>query len=115
MSADVAITDFPHETRHPYDARELEAIRQQERYKWFAERLTSRVDGYTVEQLLDKLGSDPVWPGQWEKAIVMLALKGSPEAAEALASIDTSETSDSFKSLYEYCLTRAVEAARSAA
>jgi len=96
-------------------ARELAAIRQQERFNWFADRLADRIDAYTVDQLLEKLGSAPLWPGQWEKAVVMLALKADPEAVRALIDIDVSETSDSFKSLYEYCLAQALDAANDVA
>lgn len=109
MSADVTLPDFPTADQYQYDARELAAIRQQERFDWFAERLADRADTHTVEELVDKLGSAPLWPGQWEKAIVMLALKATPEAVRALIDVDVSEASDSFRSLYEYCLARAVD------
>ena len=82
-------------------------MRQKERFNWLAERMASRLEAHSVEELEALLDSDPVWPGQWEKAIVMLALKATPEAIFVLEHVDTAEASNSFRALHDRCLIEA--------
>lgn len=92
-------------------SHQLAEIRQRERFKWFVERLASRVDRHSVSDLTKKLHSEPSWPGQWEKALVMLALKGTIEAIHAIESVDIADASQSFRSLYELCRSEAYQRA----
>lgn len=83
------------------------AMRQKERFNWLAERLTDRLQAHPVAELEELLDADPHWPGQWEKACVMLALKATPEAIFVLEQVDTTDVSNSFRSLYDRCLVEA--------
>lgn len=87
---------------------ELEEIRQRERFKWFAERLEGRVDRHGVSELAGKLVGPVDWPGQREKALVLLALKGSLPALRTLEGLDLTDASESFRILYELCLDEAL-------
>ena len=102
-------------TETTLDEQRLAEMRQQQRFDWFAARLAERADCYRVDELVEKLETKAVWPGQWEKAAVMLALKGTPEATGALEGLDTSQRSNSFRALYDKCLAEAYSRIRQAA
>ena len=71
------------------DPRALEMMQQRERFNWFAQSLEDRVESYSFDEVLGLLHDPrPSWPAQREKALVLLALKGTVEAAEAIAEYD---------------------------
>lgn len=71
------------------DSRALQMMQQRERFNWFARSLEDRMQTYSLNQLLDLLhDSRPSWPAQREKVLVLLALKGTVEAAEVIAEYD---------------------------
>ena len=94
-------------TRRAAREQSFAAMRQKERFNWLAERLIDRLEAHSARELEELLESEPHWPGQWEKACVMLALKATPEAIFVLEGVDTTEASNSFRALYDRCLVEA--------
>ena len=81
----------------------LEKIRQRERFKWLSESVSRRVDRIAVEELEGLLETPATWPGQHEKALVLLALKGTAEAGDALQRFDPGDDAR-LKSFYRTVL-----------
>ena len=73
------------------NVRNLEVIRQRERFSWFAKQLQSRTIATDVDILREHLVGLQSRPGQREKALVALALLGSVEAGEVIAGFDTGD------------------------
>ncbi len=73
------------------NVKNLELIRQRERFSWFAKQLQSRSVAADVEVLREHLFGFQSRPGQREKALVALALLGSVEAGDVIAGFDTGE------------------------
>jgi len=65
-------------------------MRERQRFDWFARRLADSVGRHDVDYLTRNLMEPPFWPGQREKALVLLALDPRPEAATFLAELDDS-------------------------
>jgi len=85
-------------------------IRQRQRFQWFAERLERWVGYYEVSELRRFVSGSAAWPGQREKALVLLAMTESEEAIRALRSIDLEGEEPAFEILYEIALEHARDA-----
>lgn len=72
------------------NVRNLDLMRQRERFSWFAKHLQARVFA-DVGVLREHLFGSQSRPGQREKALVALALLGSVEAGELIAGFDTGD------------------------
>ena len=66
----------------------LNFMQQTERFKWFASGIERRTRPYDLFDLENRLHGPLRWPGQREKALVSLALRGDVEAGELIASFD---------------------------
>lgn len=77
---------------------------QRQRFNWFAQKLERWVGYYDVDELLDFLHGNSEWPGQREKAIVLLALNGSGRALQTLRSLDLTGEDEAFRMLHEVAL-----------
>lgn len=83
--------------------------RQRQRFEWFAERLDRWVGYYEISELKRFVSGSAAWPGQREKALVLLAKTNSDGALEALRDLDLDDEDAAFQKLHEI----AVEYARS--
>lgn len=81
----------------PSDSR----MRQRQRFEWFSERMSRWVGYYEVEELERFVAGSAAWPGQREKALVLLAMTDSETALETLRSLDLEDDDESFRMLYE--------------
>lgn len=91
----------------PIDAlreQDIIEIREWERFKWLARGLTEVVDRWDVAELEQLLEEPPSLPGQREKVVVLLALKASKQAIEALERIEMADGDDSFAHLHDVAL-----------
>ena len=92
----------------PTGSDESSLVRQHQRFNWFADKLERWVGYYDVEELAEFLDGDNDWPGQREKAVVLLALTGTDEATAALRSFDAAGESESLRMLREIALDHAL-------
>jgi hypothetical protein len=76
-------------------------MRQRQRFEWFAERMSRWVGYYEVAELERFVSGSAAWPGQREKALVLLAMTDSEKARETLQRLDLDAEDDSFRALHE--------------
>lgn len=79
-------------------------VRQRQRFNWLAERLERWVGYYEVAELERFAEGSAAWPGQHEKALVLLVLTGTPEAKAAIAELDISDAPAPYQKLYQVAL-----------
>jgi hypothetical protein len=90
----------------------VERLREQERFAWFAAQVRMMRGRYTPDYLGDLFRKVPTWPGQREKAIVLLAMDASPEALEVLRSLPVAEHGRAMERLHAIALESATALAR---
>jgi hypothetical protein len=93
------VSDVEHVVAGELDEETLRAEwnRQFQRFRWFQGRMSRWIGYYDVDELADFAAHPPDWPGQREKAIVLLALTGTDAAIDVLESLDVSEDDPSFR------------------
>lgn len=81
------------------DAMLLE--RERERFKWFARSLSGSVGKYDLDFLRACIEEPARYPGQREKAVVLLALDDRPAAGTVLGDVDAGRYGEDFERLYK--------------
>ncbi|MFB6350183.1 MAG: hypothetical protein ABEN55_06950 [Bradymonadaceae bacterium] len=106
------MTATPSTGLEPVSRHDDTRSRQHERFNWFVDRLDRWVGYYDLGELRDFLHGETQWPGQREKALVLLALDETDEALEVLLEFDVEDEDPEFRQLYQIALRQAVIARR---
>lgn len=89
---------------HASDDPIVEAIRERERFQWFAARMERWIGLYNVPRLIELLDGPQEVIGQHEKALVLLGLTDDPSALVALEDYDSSHKPASFRRLHKVAI-----------